>query len=175
MKSIVQSLVLGVLVLAASFSAHARMYQWVSSSSSVPQLSGEPPPWYRSEHGGPRVRVFENGNLVDDTAIALPPAQREELRADAFHRADERRRADAVKRLERAARREAVRRAEQERIAEARKRPKPAPAVPEVAKVEEAPSESPASKVSDGPITDDAVAQLKAIIAEFDRRGGQRK
>ena len=75
------------------------------------------------------MRVFENGNLVDDTAIALPPTQREELRADAFHRADERRRADAVKRLERAARREAMRRAEQQRIAEARRRPEPVPEV----------------------------------------------
>lgn len=175
MRATVPSLLLAALLLAAPPWAHARMYQWVSSSSSVPQLSGQPPPWYRSEFGGPRVRVFENGNLVDDTAIALPASQRQALRADAFREAEDRRRADALRRLERAVRVEESRRAEEARIAQERRREEQAPAVTAPVIAEQAPSEPEPPAASDLPASDDAVAQLKAIIAEFDRRGGRRQ
>lgn len=62
----------------------ARMYQWVSPQSHATQLSGKPPPWYRGPHGGPRVIVFENGQVIDDTAIEVSQEHRESLRGVAF-------------------------------------------------------------------------------------------
>ena len=58
--------------------AQALMYQWRSASNGAAQLSGTPPAWYRAEYGGPRVRVFGSGNLVDDTVIELPRGERED-------------------------------------------------------------------------------------------------
>ena len=48
------------------------------------QLSGSPPAWYRGVHGGPRVLVFEGGELVDDTAKAVEEIERLSLRDAAF-------------------------------------------------------------------------------------------
>lgn len=62
----------------------ARMYQWTSPASGTPNLSGTPPAWYRAAYAGPRVRVFERGQLIDDTAIAVSDRQRLELRSAAF-------------------------------------------------------------------------------------------
>ena len=59
-----------LLTLGVCVSAQARMYQWVNPNNQQIQLSGIPPAWYRSDNGGPRVRVFELGNLIDDTSIA---------------------------------------------------------------------------------------------------------
>jgi len=59
---------------------HARMYQWVDPDTGTTQLSGKPPPWYRSTGTGPRVFVFENGQLIDDTGIALSEVESERLR-----------------------------------------------------------------------------------------------
>lgn len=73
-----------VLGLILAVPAQARMYQWVSPDSGRVQLAGSPPAWYRGLAAGPRVRVFENGELVDDTAVAVPEEQRAELRATAF-------------------------------------------------------------------------------------------
>ena len=64
--------------------AAARMYQWQSPATGTTQLSGIPPTWYRSSEGGPRVYVFKNNQLIDDTGIAVSAAQREALRAAAF-------------------------------------------------------------------------------------------
>ena len=64
--------------------AAARMYQWQNPATGTTQLSGIPPTWYRSSEGGPRVYVFENNQLIDDTGIAVSAAQREALRAEAF-------------------------------------------------------------------------------------------
>ena len=168
----VPSAVVCALVLAAPLCADARMYQWVSPSSSVPQLSGEPPPWYRSNHGGPRVRVFENGNLVDDTAITLLASQRQELRTAAFREAEERRRVDVLNRLERAARAEELRRAEEKRLAEVKARQE-REALATATVAEAAPAEKGGkSAPKEVSVADSTVEQLKAIIAEFDRRGG---
>ncbi len=71
--------------------APTRMYQWLSPSTGNTQLSGSPPAWYRGAAGGPRVLVFEDGRLVDDTAVAVAPAEGEVLRRRAFE--DERGRA----------------------------------------------------------------------------------
>ncbi|MBT7951635.1 MAG: hypothetical protein HN764_08430 [Gammaproteobacteria bacterium] len=44
--------------------------------------------WYRSADGGPRVFVFDNSKVIDDTGIAVSDEQREHLRQKAFLRAD---------------------------------------------------------------------------------------
>lgn len=67
-----------------SGTAHARMYQWTEPETSSTQLSGKPPVWYRSESGGPRVFVFENGHLIDDTAVEVSEDVREQMRQQAF-------------------------------------------------------------------------------------------
>jgi len=98
-----------LLVLGVTSVAQARMYQWVNPDQKNIQLSGIPPAWYRSGTVGPRVRVFNQGNLIDDTSIALPPTQREELRNAAFEEFQQRQQAEALRRLELAARRKALR------------------------------------------------------------------
>lgn len=77
---------LSILVILAFtiLSAHARMYQWVDPASKITQLSGKPPVWYRSKKGGPRVIVFENNRVVDDTNIRVSDVEQEALRRQAF-------------------------------------------------------------------------------------------
>lgn len=161
---------LSALLLASAFVpalADARMYQWVSPGSGAVQLSGQPPPWYRSARDGPRVRVFDNGNLVDDTAIALPRAQREELREAAFRESEQREQFEAVQRLERAARREQLHRDEAARQEQARRERSAAQAASAAQTgAQDAPEQAP-----EEPLDDDTVARLKAIISEYDRRG----
>ena len=99
-------------LLAVCVVAHARMYQWVNNSTGRVELSGTPPAWYRSDQGGPRIQVFDNGQMVDDTAIELSAAQNQKLREAAFEEFELRRQAEQVKRLERVARREAARQAQ---------------------------------------------------------------
>ncbi len=60
------------------------MYQWSNTATGTVQLSGSPPAWYRSTSPGPRVFVFDNGQLVDDTSVSVPEEQRQLLRANAF-------------------------------------------------------------------------------------------
>jgi hypothetical protein len=64
--------------------AGARMYQWRDAVTGSLQLAGKPPRWYRNGEPGPRVKVFERGQLVDDTAQRIEPSQAAELRAHAF-------------------------------------------------------------------------------------------
>jgi hypothetical protein len=78
-----------ILLTLASFliltgAAQARMYQWMNPASGTVQLSGTAPSWYRSSEDGPRVFVFDDGELVDDTAVQVTESQRLRLRADAF-------------------------------------------------------------------------------------------
>lgn len=72
------------VALLSTAPAAARMYQWRNTASGTTQLSGTPPAWYRSSERGPRVYVFENNQLVDDTAIAVSTEQRQALHAQAF-------------------------------------------------------------------------------------------
>ena len=83
MSIVVRALCATLLPLLAA-SASARMYQWVDPRSGTVQLSGAAPAWYRGAQSGPRVFVFENGRLVDDTARAVAPDQAAALRAGAF-------------------------------------------------------------------------------------------
>lgn len=72
-----------ILMLLAQLAA-ARMYQWQHPQTGKVQLSGTPPAWYRSIEPGPRILVFDNGQLVDDTRIAVNEMQRQHLRLEAF-------------------------------------------------------------------------------------------
>ena len=76
------------------------MYEWVDPISGSLQMSGKPPAWYRSSAGGPRVRVFDQGVIVDDTAIDVPADQRQALREDAFRQFEDSKELQALKRLE---------------------------------------------------------------------------
>ena len=60
------------------------MYQWQSPQSGRVQLSGSVPSWYRANERGPRVLVFENGQLIDDTALPVSEMKRLELRESAL-------------------------------------------------------------------------------------------
>ena len=74
-------LALGVILTAG---AEARMYQWTNPENGNVQLAGAPPAWYRSANPGPRVLVFDNGELVDDTAVPVSDEQRLALRSAAL-------------------------------------------------------------------------------------------
>ncbi len=73
-----------VLLLVFSQDISARMYQWIEADTGSTQLSGKPPMWYRSTSSGPRVFVFDNGRLIDDTAIEVDDEVRQQLRQKAF-------------------------------------------------------------------------------------------
>ena len=80
-----------VAVLAFIFitPAQARMYQWQDPDTGTTQLSGKPPSWYRSGRIGPRVFVFENGRIIDDTDVVLSDEHRELMRQRAYLQAEE--------------------------------------------------------------------------------------
>ena len=82
-----------------SFEAEARMYQWIDPVTGSIQMAGKPPAWYRSSWSGPRVRVLENGQLIDDTAIEVSEDEMLALREEAF-RQFENQELEALKRLE---------------------------------------------------------------------------
>lgn len=88
MFGMVRVLIIIVLV-SISFTVDARMYQWVDPDTGVTQLSGKPPVWYRSAKGGPRVFVFENGKIIDDTGRTVPDTERETLRQQALLKAED--------------------------------------------------------------------------------------
>ena len=171
--------VVAAVALALPGLGEARMYEWRNPATGSAQLSGEPPAWYRSAEGGPRVRVYENGNLVDDTAIRLPSERREELRQAAFRESEQRERAEALRRLERAALRQQRRKEAQARIAEAereeqRKRDaRAAQAAGEGAGEREGGSDE-VEAIARGALDDTAVERLKALGAGLDRADRRR-
>ena len=79
---------LTVIVVVSAGQAEARMYQWSNAATGTVQLSGSPPAWYRSTSSGPRVFVFDDGQLIDDTAVPLPEEQRQVMRDEAFGEID---------------------------------------------------------------------------------------
>lgn len=150
-----------VLLLLVSTAAGARMYQWQDPISSSVQFSGVPPAWYRSPEGGPRVRVFDGGTLVDDTYIQLSDEDSRSMRDLAFRALQEEQQVEAIKRLERAARREESRREQAER---------------EAARAQAKAEQSDTSDTSEAPpevlpesLDAEEVRKLKSILAEFDR------
>jgi Arc/MetJ family transcription regulator len=155
-----------VVTFALGVSAHARMYQWVDSESGNVRLSGEPPSWYRSLQGGPRVLVFEEGRLIDDTAISLPPEQRKAYREAAFLEVDLRREREAVKKLERAALREARRREEADRQLSAEMNQQQEAGEKSESKEDKSRSSAIPPVAVDGGI----VEKLKALVSTWDRQ-----
>ncbi len=83
--------------------AEARMYQWINPDSGSTQLSGKPPSWYRSGQSGPRVFVFDSGQLIDDTDVVVNDAQRQDLRWRAFSLVNEEKQALSEERAARLA------------------------------------------------------------------------
>ena len=139
-------------VLCVAMPAQARMYQWINPSSGNTQLSGNPPTWYRSSQGGPRVLVFERGKAIDDTAIVVPEGTRDELRSQAFQAQESTRAATTT--LEVSAEGEAETAAADSTAAEA------------------GGSEQDARKSASGDLTEmdaDTVGRLKDIISAWDR------
>ncbi len=149
------------------------MYQWVDGESGNVRLSGEPPSWYRGGERGPRVLVFEDGRLVDDTAIKMPPEQRKAYREAAFLEVDLRREQDAVKKLERAALREARRRQEAERQISAQLNAQPDSE--ETSASEDTKSRAALSGSSPAELDGGVVEQLKALISTWDQQNGSGK
>lgn len=80
---------LALLLFITTISVEARMYQWIEPGVDTTQLSGKPPAWYRSAAGGPRVFVFDNGRLIDDTAVSVSDEVRQRMRQEAFILAEE--------------------------------------------------------------------------------------
>lgn len=148
-----------IIALTVSIVCEARMYQWINPNTGSVQLSGTPPAWYRAGDG-PRVRVFDDGNLVDDTAIELPRLHNDELRETAFKEFAERRQLEALRKLERAAERE-ERRSQREavRLAEEQR-------VKEVTAEGETNASADLTPETLGPQT---IERLKRIISEWDR------
>ena len=85
-----------ILILMTT-NVEARMYQWIEESAGTTQLSGKPPTWYRNVAGGPRVFVFDNGRLIDDTAVQVSDEVRQRMRQQAFILAEEERQAASEK------------------------------------------------------------------------------
>lgn len=77
-------LLLTLSLLILSLTAHARMYQWIDPDTNTTQLSGKPPYWYRSVNPGPRVIVFDNGKVIDDTGIDVSEIENDQLRQQAL-------------------------------------------------------------------------------------------
>lgn len=148
------------MLVAAACAADARMYQWQSTHSGRIELSGTPPSWYRSGLEGPRVLVYEEGRLVDDTAVALSRDKAELLRNSAFDEIERRRHEETVKRLERAARRAAVRREQSEEATAAASGESQQPAASSEAVPEEIPDK----------LDDTVINRLKAVVQAWDRQ-----
>ncbi len=141
---------LGLVLLA--FTADARMYQWVDPVTGSLQMSGRPPAWYRSGWDGPRVRVFDNGTVVDDTSINVADDEMQALREEAFRQFDEGQ-LNALKRLESEALKEAER---GERLSSV-----------EDLMIDEL-DEEPVDTSLPDTLNDDTIDQLKDLIKQWD-------
>ncbi len=156
----IRLLFLLLLLVSTTAAAAARMYQWQDPDSKSIQFSGVPPAWYRGPDGGPRVRVYEGGKLIDDTYVRLSPEDDRSMRDMAFRALQEEQQVEAIKRLERAARREESRREQAQREA-----------LKAQAKTEQSETtEAPPAVLPDS-LDPEMVDRLKAIIAEYDRAG----
>lgn len=78
-----------LLLMLVALPVLARMYQWTDPDNGKTQLSGTPPAWYRSSDAGPRVFVFDKGQLVDDTGVQVSETDRRRLRQQAVIAASE--------------------------------------------------------------------------------------
>ncbi len=118
----------------------ARMYQWTNPDTGTAYLSGTPPVWYRATADGPRIQVFEQGRLIDDTEWRASREREKALREK------------ALKEIEARKEEQARRKAEKERAA--REQAEKAAAKDEQTVTRE----------------EDAVAIFRALITEWDKR-----
>ena len=81
-------------------SAQARIYQWVEPVTGSLQMAGKPSVWYRSSWDRPRVRVTENGRLIDDPVIEVSQEEMQALRDEAFRQFAETQELTGLKHLE---------------------------------------------------------------------------
>jgi len=132
------------------------MYQWRSPDSGSVHFSSTPPPWYRGTQPGPRVLVYQDGRLLDDTAVPVSDDRRRSLRQAAFRASRQYAQEQALRRLEQVSARE-----------ERRKRREKA----EKAKAQQPQPSAPAATAAASPPALDrgTVDRLKAIISEWDR------
>lgn len=154
-----------LIVLAFTIlSAHARMYQWIDPASKITQLSGKPPVWYRSKKGGPRIIVFENNRIVDDTNIRVSDVEQERLRRQAFLETETNREA-AKEKLLQAKRLEAI----SERMGGGKDQTKATPLTPTV----QANNTEPQSSTTSPPaaVTDAAVVnRMRLLIQQWEAK-----
>lgn len=142
-----------VLLVTLVGPASARMYQWIDPVTGSGQMYGKPPAWCRSDWNGPRIRVFDNGTIVDDISILVFDDEMQALRQEAFRQFDESQRLNALKRLESEALREAER---QDRLSKVDELPVAALGDEEV---DEALSDN---------LTEETIDQFKDLINEWD-------
>lgn len=158
-------LVLVIVALALVPGAEARLYQWQSPVTGNTQMSGSPPSWYRSGQPGPRVLVFEDGFLVDDTQIDVSQLRRIFLRKAAFDEMEERKvEADLRQLKEDEQRRETA--AAQALLANKRRAELTA-LLPAARKPDEMEADGNDGALPDN-LSSEAVDRLKAIISAFD-------
>lgn len=176
------SLPLLLCLLVVTAPVGARMYEWVNPDSGRVQLSGEPPSWYRAPAPGPRVRVFDNGTLVDDTAIALSAEENAALREFALARVQQRRKLDALRELELAAARDSAQREaaalDAERQAELEQRREESAAEADETGAEDGttvPATAAAAEdLLPSALDEQTIERFKQIIREFDNAAGVR-
>ena len=130
-------------------------------------MSGEPPSWYRSGNDGPRVLVFENGYLVDDTSILVSSSRSRALRSAAFDELKRRRTLEAVERIAQGRARE-----EDRELADEQERSLVARSVEVAAESAKTLSEATVGALPDQ-LDAAAIERLKSIIAEFDKSNRQ--
>lgn len=148
------------------FSAYARMYQWVDPATKITQFSGKPPVWYRSQDGGPRVLVFENNRVIDDTKIRVSEMEQQRLRHEAFLRSESNREIAREKLLQ-AKRLEAI----SKQLEESQEHSGVAKATSQESS-EKNVEVAPAVKApSTPPVTDEAVVnQMRLMIQQWEQR-----
>lgn len=147
----------------------ARMYQWVDPISGRTQLSGNPPAWYRSGDDAPRVFVFENGQLIDDTGVAVEEAQRLQLRREALIRAEEST-AAARRKAEQSAQLRSRLDDNDTEIPQIPELPDAAPPPPDDTVEREVTADAP----SETELTDEQMADLRRLVSEWESRNQSR-
>ena len=166
-----------VFLVVAMQPAAARMYQWVDPATGRTQLSGTPPAWYRTGGDNPRVFVFENGQLVDDTGIKVNDTERARLRQEALVKAEE-----DVETAKKKAEQSALLKSQVEQ------EDSPPPMVPKpvpVAQPEESTTKSPEpdtesleldteSMTEAAKLSEDELAELRNLISEWEARNQNR-
>jgi len=163
-------ILLVLLFLITAITVEARMYQWTEPGVETTQLSGKPPAWYRSTAGGPRVFVFDNGRLIDDTAVNVSDEVRQRMREEAYMLVDEDRQKAREKVVKAKEARRKLSKDEQESNEEASREEK----VQQESTIElitEAlfPKEKKEEQNNEANLAEQSIDELKAIITDWEK------